>query len=174
MLGEQAWHSFELKLLFFLGLGKTLLLFAVLLDEISEHAEFFILSVFKVKLILRTKTNLVQVVVERLLGHLGFARRVLESVTNQCAVWAQNTVVKAAPDANLVNDFFDRALFDSLELRGFLLVAHSCHFFALSLVAFNWRLGGRKWHFQGETVRHRLVFFHVFLLLHLMLFNDFC
>ena len=117
-----------------------MLLFAVLPDEISENAEFFILSVFEVKLILRSKTNLMQVVVERLLGHLGLASRVLESVANQGTVWAQNTIVKATPNANLANDFFDCALFDSLELRGFLLVAHSWCLLALSLVLFM-RLG---------------------------------
>ena len=140
MLGGQAWHSFDLRYLLLFSLGKTLLLFAVLPDEISENAEFFILSVFEVKLILRSKTNLMQVVVERLLGHLGLASRILESVANQGTVWAQNTIVKATPNANLANDFFDCALFDSLELRGFLLVAHRWCLLALSLVLFM-RLG---------------------------------
>ena len=60
----------------------TFLFLAHHLDVGSQSAEFFVLSVFEIELVLRPETNLVQVVIQRLFRHLVLACGVLQSVSD--------------------------------------------------------------------------------------------
>lgn len=83
-----------------------LVLSLLLLNKGAQSANFVVLVLLEVKVILFTKAELKQVVVQRLLAHIDFRGGVFERVPHQVPL-SQHSVVQSPPEAHFLDDFFD-------------------------------------------------------------------
>lgn len=93
-----------------------LVLSLLLLNKGAQSANFVVLVLLEVKVILFTEAELKQVVIQRLFAHIDFSGGVFERVPYQVPL-SQHSVVQSPPEAHFLDDFFNWSL-----LRAFAFV----------------------------------------------------
>ena len=109
-------HAFNHWSFLFAPIGTISLRFKLLfLHKVSQNANFVVSVLAKIEAVFAAEAQLKQVIVKGLLRDVHFLSGIFERVPHQISV-PQKSVVKLAPQGNLLDNFLNSPLFCSLAI----------------------------------------------------------